>query len=182
VISFDLQCSGNHRFEGWFRSSVDFDQQRIAGQIACPYCSDADVSKRISAPNIGTKSNQRTPSVASPNKHLVQCSADANNADAAKGKSIAHIPAGDSAPAFMPSPEQMQQVLTKLASVQQDMLKGSAYVGGAFPEEARAIHYGETPDRRIHGEASAAQVSQLADEGVQLAALPFPIVPDKVKN
>jgi hypothetical protein len=48
------------------------------------------------------------------------------------------------------------------------------YVGEKFPEEARAIHYGEKEERRIYGEASGAEVKALLEEGVRVAPLPGP--------
>lgn len=46
------------------------------------------------------------------------------------------------------------------------------YVGPAFAEEARRIHYGETPDRPIYGETSLEEARALADEGLDVAPLP----------
>jgi hypothetical protein len=47
-------------------------------------------------------------------------------------------------------------------------------VGGRFAEEARRIHYGETPERGIRGQASAEQREALADEGIEVHPLPLP--------
>ena len=46
------------------------------------------------------------------------------------------------------------------------------YVGPKFAEEARKIHYGETPDRHIYGEATHKEAQELVDEGVDVAPLP----------
>lgn len=48
----DLQCSQQHRFEGWFGSENDFLQQRERGLLLCPVCSDAAISKMLSAPRL----------------------------------------------------------------------------------------------------------------------------------
>jgi hypothetical protein len=50
-------------------------------------------------------------------------------------------------------------------------------VGTAFAEEARKIHYGEAEERAIRGAASPAEVRELREEGVEVAALP--ILPDE---
>lgn len=50
--------------------------------------------------------------------------------------------------------------------------KNFDYVGDRFPEEARKIHYGETAERRIYGEATGKEVKALAEEGVEIAPLP----------
>lgn len=47
------------------------------------------------------------------------------------------------------------------------------YVGPAFAEEARKIHYGETEERGIYGETSAEEAAALADEGVPVASVPW---------
>ena len=71
----------------------------------------------------------------------------------------------------------------RLAAIHEDMARAVArareyveknfdYVGEKFPEEARKIHYGETEDRGIYGEASGKEVRELLDEGVQIAPLP----------
>ena len=46
------------------------------------------------------------------------------------------------------------------------------YVGDKFPEEARAIHYGEKEERKIYGEASLDEAKKLHDEGISLSAIP----------
>lgn len=46
------------------------------------------------------------------------------------------------------------------------------YVGRRFPEEARRIHYGETEERHIYGEATAEEARELIEEGVDVAPLP----------
>lgn len=48
----DLQCGQAHVFEGWFSSEDDFLQQRDAGQVECPMCGDASITKRPSAPRL----------------------------------------------------------------------------------------------------------------------------------
>jgi hypothetical protein len=46
------------------------------------------------------------------------------------------------------------------------------YVGREFPEEARKIHYGESEERHIYGEATAEEARELIEEGVDVAPLP----------
>jgi hypothetical protein len=47
-------------------------------------------------------------------------------------------------------------------------------VGERFPEEARRMHYGETEERGIRGQASAEETRALADEGIGVLPLPIP--------
>ena len=56
MIVFDLQCrDGGETFEAWFRSSVDYEEQRSAGLVECPYCHSADVEKAPMAPRVPRK-------------------------------------------------------------------------------------------------------------------------------
>lgn len=52
--------------------------------------------------------------------------------------------------------------------------KNCEYVGPRFPEEARRIHYGESEERGIYGEASDEAATELAEEGISVARVPWP--------
>jgi hypothetical protein len=47
-------------------------------------------------------------------------------------------------------------------------------VGSRFAEEARRIHYGETPQRGIRGQATPDERSALQEEGIETMAVPVP--------
>ena len=47
-------------------------------------------------------------------------------------------------------------------------------VGERFAEEARRIHYGETEERGIRGQASREEAEALLDEGIGVLPLPVP--------
>jgi hypothetical protein len=49
MIVFELKCSKNHRFEGWFASGEDFESQRRSGLLECPTCGTPSVSKLLTA-------------------------------------------------------------------------------------------------------------------------------------
>jgi len=61
-----------------------------------------------------------------------------------------------------------------LARMIERVLEHTEDVGPAFPEEARKIHYQETPERQIRGTASREEVESLKDEGIEVVALPIP--------
>lgn len=61
-----------------------------------------------------------------------------------------------------------------LAKLVERIIENTEDVGSAFPEEARKIHYRETPERRIRGTASRDEVEALKEEGVEVVALPIP--------
>jgi hypothetical protein len=173
MITFDLHCAFGHGFEGWFSSSTDYDEQKLKGLLRCPYCDDAHVEKSLSAPNIGRKGNQ------APARKDVPA---ALTADAVVGEK------GSGANPIVPSanvtaaPQELAAMMVKLAEIQKEVLKDSQWVGRKFADEARAIHYGETENRQIHGETSPKEAEALAEEGISIAALPLPIVPPEAKN
>ncbi len=45
MIVFDLTCTDNHRFEGWFASPEEYVRQEGAGLLACPVCGRSTVRK-----------------------------------------------------------------------------------------------------------------------------------------
>ena len=74
-------------------------------------------------------------------------------------------------------PAAVKAALAGMAEAQKKMLEQSEHVGDRFPDEARAIHLGESEARAIHGRASPADAASLREEGIPIAPLPFP-VPD----
>jgi hypothetical protein len=50
-------------------------------------------------------------------------------------------------------------------------------VGPRFPEEARKMHYGESEERSIYGEATLEEAKALKDEGIP--AVPLPRLPEE---
>jgi hypothetical protein len=49
MIIFDLLCTNDHGFEGWFDSNEEFERQLTEGQILCPYCKDSHIQRVPSA-------------------------------------------------------------------------------------------------------------------------------------
>jgi len=47
-------------------------------------------------------------------------------------------------------------------------------VGVRFADEARKIHYGESAERGIRGQASPEQTRELIEEGIAVMPLPLP--------
>ena len=61
----------------------------------------------------------------------------------------------------------------QIKKLKSEIEKNFTYVGNKFPEEARKIHYGETDDKSIYGEATEKESKELLDEGISLIKLPF---------
>lgn len=165
MIVFDLHCSHGHRFEGWFGSSVDYEDQSARGLVTCPECGSAEVGKAPMAPAVPVKSN-------------------------AKPSTVNRVPAGpvqagqgDAQPvANAPMPAEVQRALQKLAEAQAKALKNSTWVGKDFAAQSRAMHYGDREEAPIHGQASLEEAKALAEEGVSVAPLPFPVTPPEDLN
>ncbi len=170
MIVFDLICrDGGHRFEGWFGSSRDYESQHSAGLISCPTCGAGAVDKAVMAPNVGIKANQRSESTSTPSEIAILGKSDAMG-EMQPSQNVAAVP-----------PE-YAELVDKLAKTQAKMLEKSEWVGTDFPEEARAIHYGEKDATAIHGTASPDEVTELQDEGVEIIPLPLPVTPPKAQN
>ena len=80
------------------------------------------------------------------------------------------------------SPTVMKAAMQALAQAQRKALEKSEWVGSAFADRARAMHVGDADPAPIHGQATLGQAKELADEGVAIAPLPFPIVPPDALN
>ena len=143
MIKYQLQCASGCSFEGWFKSSAEFDRQAADGALECPFCGSTHVERAIMAPAVVTNSAKRSDRTAV-----------------------------------------MRETMAEAARRARDYVeKNFDYVGERFPEEARRIHYGETEERQIYGEASGKEVKELVDEGVSIAPLPpAPGAPAKAKK
>lgn len=54
MIVYDLGCANQHRFEGWFASSEDFERQLDAKLLICPLCGDGKIVRLPHASYVNT--------------------------------------------------------------------------------------------------------------------------------
>ncbi|HEX4917161.1 MAG TPA: DUF1178 family protein [Limnobacter sp.] len=161
IIIYDLECEYAHRFEGWFRSSEDFDEQRERKLLTCPECGTSAIRKVPSKINIGqNRSPDSTPAGKTTHSEPVPTAPTM----ASKGHAM------EVATAFVMA----RQALAALINHSED-------VGDRFAEEARKIHYEEAPVRAIRGQASLEEFEELRDEGIEIFALP-PVPSDDELN
>jgi hypothetical protein len=151
MIRYTLRCHQSHAFESWFQDSSAYDQQVKRKLVTCPVCGSADVEKAIMAPRIGSK----------------------------KGRGKAPVPVETAAPAETPASEstplmmaQERELRAKIKELRDHIVKNADNVGERFPNEARAMHYGDKEHRPIYGEASPEEARALIDEGVEVSPLP----------
>mgnify|MGYP006198536233 FL=1 len=153
----DLSCLSGHVFEGWFGSEDDFLSQLAGGLVQCPVCGSSSVHKKLSAPRL----------------NLSRAKAPDDSAPAISPSSAKGAPSGASLTAPM-SAEMQAELQSALAKVVRHVLASTDDVGDRFAEEARRIHYGETEERAIRGQATADEAKELVEEGIELMAIPIP--------
>jgi hypothetical protein len=69
-----------------------------------------------------------------------------------------------------PSPAELRRHLQQLRRHVEDHCE---HVGARFAEEARKIHRGEAEVRGIYGQATDAESRDLAEEGIEVARIPW---------
>jgi len=151
----DLRCQQQHSFEGWFASEDDFQSQNTRSLVECPFCGDHHITKLLSAPRLNLSGTS------SQDQHLPLH-------EVSESTSIATT--SEQSAAVVPS-EVHQEAWLKMV---QHVLTHTEDVGGQFAEEARKMHYGETPERAIRGQVSREETSALIEEGIQVMPLPMP--------
>src|SRR3954453_7207058 len=151
MIHYQLRCSADHGFDGWFKDSAAFETQAKRGLVACPECGDVKVNRALMAPAIGRK---RVTTV-----------------DQTGAPEAATAPAPQAAPEKTAVlPDQVRAVLQRIRA---EIERTSDYVGPSFADEARRIHRGETEKRNIYGESTPEQAEALAEEGIEVARIPW---------
>ena len=140
----NLRCAQEHRFEGWFASEEDFADQTARAVLACPICGDTRTTRLPSAPHVNTMRHDG--------------------------------PTASSAPAAMTagSPGTEVTLQSQWLRAVRHVLATTEDVGDRFPEEARRIHYGESEERAIRGQASREDAAALREEGIEVMPLPLP--------
>jgi len=141
----NLQCAASHSFEGWFGSEADFQDQLQRGLVECPLCGQTEITKLPSAPRLNLGAPQPAqPAAAAPQQQQ---------------------------PVAAPTAAALQAAYLKVV---RQVMASTEDVGERFAEEARRMHYGETEERGIRGQASAAETEALLDEGIAVLPLPIP--------
>lgn len=144
MIVYNLGCSNDHHFEGWFASLAEYERQSGSKLLSCPLCGSEEVSRLLHAPHVTTGASQR------------------------------EEPRAGTPDAPLPAQQYANLTAEFVANVIENLLEKTVDVGRAFPEEARKIHYREAPERAIRGTASAKEVEALRDEGIDVMSLPIP--------
>ena len=67
-------------------------------------------------------------------------------------------------------PNKEQLILKKL---KKEIEKNCEYVGENFEKEARAIHFGDSPERSIYGKTTLKEAKSLYEDGIPVTPLPW---------
>ena len=98
-----------------------------------------------------------------------------SGAGSAPAAAEAHAGAGrsasDAAPVAAMPPAALQAAWMHMV---RRVMASTEDVGERFAEEARKMHYGESEERGIRGQATPAQTEELLDEGIAVMPLPIP--------
>ncbi len=149
MIHYQLRCDAAHEFDGWFANSEGFESQASRGLIVCPVCSNTHITRALMTPGIPRKGEKR--------QEQTEAAADP-------------LPGPVSPAAGGVIPDAVRAALQRL---RQEVEKNCEYVGSEFAEEARRIHHGEADRRGIYGESSEEEAEALADEGIDIARIPW---------
>jgi hypothetical protein len=142
----NLRCAHQHDFEGWFASEEDYQSQLARALVECPLCGDKSIAKMPSAPRLNLGGGQE-PVAANPAKSALAPAAGS----------------GD-----------LQALHAAWAQMARHVLAHTENVGERFAEEARRMHYGESEERAIRGQASREEAVALMEEGIEVLPLPLP--------
>lgn len=160
MIHYTLVCEAEHSFEGWFRSSADFDTQATLSLVSCPVCGSTAIGRGVMAPNVVHGKAKGGP-VEATERDAPQGGDAAVKRDEAAGRQSVMMP------------DQTQKaMLETLREIRKKVTENATYVGDRFAEEARKMHYGDAEHQGIYGEATREEVTSLADEGIEFQALP----------
>jgi hypothetical protein len=148
MIHYQLRCGQSHEFDGWFSDSGSFEKQAKRGLIECPECGGTDVERALMTPAVSTRESLPVP-VAAP---------EPPSPAAAAEKTAVRVPA---------------KMLAVLQRMRAEVEKNCDYVGPAFADQARAMHRGEVDAKPIYGETTNEQAESLAEEGIEVAKIPW---------
>ena len=173
MIVFDLKCRNGHLFEAWFNSASNFERLRKGGHVSCAVCGSSKVDKAPMAPRITTSKKKAAAKAEKAAKTTRKTAGDEAPAASVRVTDDSNPLVGPSRFANDPAAAKAADLMKQLNELRGQIEKNCDYVGKSFPEEARKMHYGESPKRNIYGEATESEARQLADEGVEFSRIPW---------
>ncbi|NKE44981.1 DUF1178 family protein [Roseomonas frigidaquae] len=167
MIHYQLRCSAAHEFDGWFQDSAGFEKLEAAGLVECPHCGSTQVSRALMAPAVRKSRKKAAPAP------VVEEAAEKPAEAPAPTPPVSSPPDGGGMSQRVAAGPIPAQLLAMLQRMRAEVEKSCDYVGDGFAEEARKIHNGEVEVRGIYGEATEAEAEALAEDGIDIARLPW---------
>ena len=143
MIKFSLICKCSAKFEGWFPTNEDYENQLVKGQLLCPMCDSTKVRKDIMSPSIKKKST-KTPRE--------------------RGKENILNMTGEQM-------VMGGRARTLLRQLEKHVTDNFENVGKNFPREARKADKGKR-DEEFYGTATKKEADKLVNEGIDLFHVP----------
>jgi len=143
MIKYQLICSFEHKFEGWFPSIKEFESQQQKKQLLCPLCDSSVVRKDIMSPSVNRTKNKTS-----------RERGKQTMLDMAKGQMVMG-----------------GKARTLLKKLEKHVTDNFENVGKDFPKEARKAIKGERNDE-FYGTATKKEADKLVNEGIDLFHIP----------
>ena len=143
MIKYKLTCDCESKFEGWFPSIADFENQLAKGQLLCPMCDSTKVRRDIMSPSVKKKST----------KSLRQNGKQAM-IDMAGGQMVLG-----------------GRARTLLKKLEKHVTDNFENVGKNFAKEARKAVKGKR-NEEFYGTATKKEANDLINEGIDLFHVP----------
>lgn len=176
MIVFNLSCSEQHSFDGWFRSAEDYDRQAAGGLVECPLCGDKHITKQLSAPRINSGASVSRSNGGNGGDDSVNHSNDSDSAASQLRTGQRRLIEGQEVLAASMMPGLQEHMLRQFKNF---VISNTENVGTEFAETARRIHYGEESQRNIRGRVSIDEAIALREEGIETVSLPPGVVLDE---
>ncbi|MCE2577651.1 DUF1178 family protein [Komagataeibacter sp. FNDCR1] len=164
MILYRLRCEGEHEFEGWFPSSVSFEQQAERGLLSCPQCGAHTITRALMAPAIRRGAGDGAPMDATGDAAM--------GTTGTTGTGCVSTPPVTPAPArdTVPVPDAAMALLQKMRDV---IEQHCVNAGPQFAAEALKMHRGEKQATGIYGSMTEDEREMLDDEGVEVLTIPW---------
>ncbi len=172
MIELTLLCHDGHRFNAWFPDSAAFESQNERGLVSCPECGSLQVSKGLQRPSVVGGRDRSRPSETAQASSANAASSVPQDIAPQGGPELSDGQSRGSAPVSAEQVAQMHAFVTAMRRVKAYVEQNFDDVGSGFSEEARKIHYGESEERGIYGQASSDDIEELLDEGIDIMPLP----------
>lgn len=154
MVIYELKCQFGHGFEGWFKDSAAFEDQKKTGLVQCAMCGTENVDIVPSGCHVGRKSKVVAKTVSSKSV-----------------ESTKKLPSKES--------DHVDPVIL-LKSVHKLIKDNFKDVGKKFTDKAIQIQKGEAEAEPIYGTVTQDDRERLDEEGVSY--LPLPKLPESVEN